>query len=245
MAKTIKNQFSNVYGEGKNLNIGKNKSVKEMLNNIPNAQNENMNTNVNTNVNNESKIVTNSSKQFHLETKLDSNLIPKISSPFNILYLVIILLLFTIIGIVFYYKDMVLHYLSNIISPKSKNGDDTSAKIDSTTSKVDNASSKVDKASAKIDNTSAKIDNLEEKINKLSDKSCPTVNLNPAVNTLNNKIDKVSTYNKEQNVTENGFCYIGYDDGQRDCVDVYAGDVCMSGEIFPTLDICINPRLRA
>jgi hypothetical protein len=245
MAKTIKNQFSNVYGEGKNLNIGKNKSVKEMLNNIPNAQNENMN-----NMNNESKLVTNSSKSFHLETKLESSPMSTISSPINIFYLVIILLLFAIIGVVFYYKDMVLHYLSrskDSDSDKDKNVD-TSAKIDSTTAKVDHASSKVDKASAKIDNTSSKIDNLEEKINKLADKSCPTSTpavSTPAVSTLNNKMDKISTYSKEQNVTENGFCYIGYDNGQRDCVDVYAGDVCMSGEIFPTLDICINPRLRA
>uniref|UniRef100_A0A6C0ETM5 Uncharacterized protein n=1 Tax=viral metagenome TaxID=1070528 RepID=A0A6C0ETM5_9ZZZZ len=233
MARTIKNQFSNVYGEGKNLNIGKNKSVKEMLNNIPNAPNEN------NDMNNES-LVTNSSKTFHLETKLESNSskMTGISSPFNLLYVIILLLLFTIIGVVYYYKDMVLHYLSG--SKIDKND-----KIDNTTAKVEHTSSKVDAASTKIDDTSAKIDNLEEKINKLSDKTCPTSNTIPAVNTLNNKMDKISTYSKEQNVTENGFCYIGYDNGQRDCVDVYAGDVCMSGEIFPTLDICINPKLRA
>ena len=55
--------------------------------------------------------------------------------------------------------------------------------------------------------------------------------------------NNISPY-KEANVTENGYCYIGYDNGQRECVDVYAGDVCMSGEIFPSLDICINPKLR-
>jgi hypothetical protein len=41
-----------------------------------------------------------------------------------------------------------------------------------------------------------------------------------------------------------GFCYIGEDRGFRSCIDVGAGDVCMSGDIFPTEAICINPKLR-
>ena len=51
MAKTIKNAFSNVYGTGKDLNVGKNKTTKELLNNIP----ENMNVNQNER-NNERKL---------------------------------------------------------------------------------------------------------------------------------------------------------------------------------------------
>ena len=56
-------------------------------------------------------------------------------------------------------------------------------------------------------------------------------------------MNNISPY-KQANVSADGYCYIGYDDGQRECVDVYAGDVCMSGEIFPSLDVCINPKLR-
>jgi hypothetical protein len=41
-----------------------------------------------------------------------------------------------------------------------------------------------------------------------------------------------------------GFCYIGEDRGFRNCIDVKEGDVCMSGDIFPTEAICINPNLR-
>jgi hypothetical protein len=41
-----------------------------------------------------------------------------------------------------------------------------------------------------------------------------------------------------------GFCYIGEDRGFRSCIEVGEGDVCMSGDIFPTQDICINPNLR-
>ena len=42
-----------------------------------------------------------------------------------------------------------------------------------------------------------------------------------------------------------GWCYIGEDRGFRTCAEVGVNDTCMSGEIFPSQDICINPSLRA
>lgn len=41
-----------------------------------------------------------------------------------------------------------------------------------------------------------------------------------------------------------GYCYIGEDRGFRSCVKVSKDDVCMSGEIFPSQQICVNPSLR-
>ena len=41
-----------------------------------------------------------------------------------------------------------------------------------------------------------------------------------------------------------GYCYIGEDRGFRSCIEVGEGDVCMSGDIFPTQAVCINPNLR-
>lgn len=41
-----------------------------------------------------------------------------------------------------------------------------------------------------------------------------------------------------------GYCYIGKDKGHRKCISVNESDDCLSGDIFPTMDICINPRLR-
>jgi hypothetical protein len=43
---------------------------------------------------------------------------------------------------------------------------------------------------------------------------------------------------------KSGYCYIGEDRGFRSCVQVGANDTCMSGDIFPTKDICVNPNLR-
>ena len=42
-----------------------------------------------------------------------------------------------------------------------------------------------------------------------------------------------------------GWCYIGSDQGYRSCSQVGEADTCMSGNIFPTQDICVNPSLRA
>ena len=62
------------------------------------------------------------------------------------------------------------------------------------------------------------------------------------LNELNKKLN--ANYSQNQIVKENSYCYIGYENGQRECTNVFDGDICMSGEIFPKMDICINPRLR-
>ena len=43
---------------------------------------------------------------------------------------------------------------------------------------------------------------------------------------------------------KSGYCYIGEDRGFRSCVKVGNMDKCMSGNIFPTEAVCINPSLR-
>jgi hypothetical protein len=48
-----------------------------------------------------------------------------------------------------------------------------------------------------------------------------------------------------QTTGKSGWCYIGEDQGIRTCSQIGVNDVCMSGDIFPTQDVCINPKLRA
>ena len=40
------------------------------------------------------------------------------------------------------------------------------------------------------------------------------------------------------------FCYIGNNKNKRSCIKVLNDNECLSKNIFPTMDICINPRLR-
>jgi hypothetical protein len=44
---------------------------------------------------------------------------------------------------------------------------------------------------------------------------------------------------------KSGWCFVGENKGVRHCAQVGVNDVCMSGDIFPTRDVCINPNLRA
>lgn len=41
-----------------------------------------------------------------------------------------------------------------------------------------------------------------------------------------------------------GWCYIGDDLGVRTCSQVGINDTCLSGDIFPSQEICMNPNLR-
>lgn len=49
----------------------------------------------------------------------------------------------------------------------------------------------------------------------------------------------------QSGVGKSGWCYIGEDRGFRSCAEVGPNDKCISGDIFPTKDVCINPSLRA
>jgi hypothetical protein len=56
--------------------------------------------------------------------------------------------------------------------------------------------------------------------------------------------DATSRTQRGQRSGKSGYCYIGEDRGFRSCIKIGEEDTCMSGDIFPTQAICINPRLR-
>tara|TARA_B100000900_G_scaffold383518_2_gene371514 strand:- start:187 stop:738 length:552 start_codon:yes stop_codon:yes gene_type:complete len=73
--------------------------------------------------------------------------------------------------------------------------------------------------------------------------------LNKAINKpglipKNNPKPDMSTESSVQNPNNVEWCYIGKDRTYRSCARINKGDNCMSGDIFPTKDICINPSLR-
>ena len=67
----------------------------------------------------------------------------------------------------------------------------------------------------------------------------------------NSQQDNVNDYHaNEANSSINsfgksGWCYIGEDRGYRSCTKVGVNDKCMSGDIFPSQELCVNPNLRA
>lgn len=76
--------------------------------------------------------------------------------------------------------------------------------------------------------------------------------LNKALNTSKQSNTTTNDYqeddassNIQNGAPKAGWCYIGEDRGFRSCAKVGTQDKCMSGNIFPTHEICVNPSLRA
>lgn len=74
--------------------------------------------------------------------------------------------------------------------------------------------------------------------------------------TLNKALNTAQTQQPQQDYQANeasssvhsagkaGWCYVGMDRGFRTCAEVGVNDTCMSGDIFPSQEICMNPNLR-
>ena len=56
--------------------------------------------------------------------------------------------------------------------------------------------------------------------------------------------DSYSSIQMSKSSSKSGWCFIGEDRGMRSCSQVGSNDKCMSGDIFPTQEICVNPNLR-
>lgn len=77
--------------------------------------------------------------------------------------------------------------------------------------------------------------------------------LNKALNTSQQKQGQAQNQDYEAHEAsssvhlagKSGWCYIGEDRGFRTCAQVGVNDHCMSGDIFPSQELCINPNLRA
>jgi hypothetical protein len=71
--------------------------------------------------------------------------------------------------------------------------------------------------------------------------------LNRALNTAQSKQPHQQDYEAHDasSSMKSGWCYIGEDRGFRSCAQVGPNDTCMSGDIFPNQEICMNPNLRA
>lgn len=55
--------------------------------------------------------------------------------------------------------------------------------------------------------------------------------------------DSSSTMASNTN-SKGGYCYAGVDRGYRSCVKISDGEQCISGKIFPTKELCVNPSIR-
>jgi hypothetical protein len=107
---------------------------------------------------------------------------------------------------------------------------------DVTANAVDSTVNIMEESIESNDNKYDRDDNEDGKpfiVNKKARKVFPTPSPDDATS---------STQRNQQGKT--GYCYIGEDRGFRSCIKMEDNDKCMSGNIFSSEEICLNPALR-
>jgi hypothetical protein len=112
---------------------------------------------------------------------------------------------------------------------------------------AEGASASLEVADVGLDNIKKSVDLPGEEVDGEKEKEGP----NPQeredadVNPLTNKRETGEDYEASEATSKVGWCFVGEDRGYRSCAEVGASDKCMSGDIFPSKEICVNPSLRA
>ena len=136
---------------------------------------------------------------------------------------------------------------------------------------IDTASKDINYVSSSVDKIAEKVlDPIIQKTSTLkgvsfNDGPSASASMQPSNNTENNSLNRAinrqqalegglskgPNYNADDSAStiqktsgKSGWCYIGNDNGTRTCARVGENQMCMSGDIFPTSEICVNPNLR-
>jgi hypothetical protein len=163
--------------------------------------------------------------------------------------------LFTIIG-------NIIQRISNIITPIFLNilhyfGVATGTTIAATTSVV---SSGISDVTTSIDTTNKAVSGTiisgiqgngvnesaypTKTIQNTNEQSFNIVNTAPQIAAQQQKDDDKQYVNSVQYNTPVGYCFIGQQGDTRYCSEISEAHQCASGDVFPTMDMCINPNLR-
>ncbi len=119
--------------------------------------------------------------------------------------------------------------------------------VDTTASVVDTGLSAIQEATSE---TSIKSESVKATIPQPD--TVQNSSLNKELNTSKQTNQSNTAYEADDSNSKiqsgspkSGWCYIGEDRGFRSCAKVGENDDCMSGDIFPSQEICVNPNLRA
>lgn len=184
----------------------------------------------------------------------------------TILNVIAIVVILALLGInIFYYLGDAADFTATIVDPIYKLfGYETSSTVKQT------VKTSAKGANVAVDSTATATKQTIDYVEDIFDDTLPsnnttmaqskqnTTNTNVAQDKLNNRPvvnSNVSPSNEDDNtliinsVTPKssgsvGYCYIGEDRGHRSCADISDENLCMSGEIFPSRDLCVNPNLR-
>jgi hypothetical protein len=96
--------------------------------------------------------------------------------------------------------------------------------------------------------TTSGVDTLQKTVgvspNQTKQSSAKTATVSPQTNKDGDNVKPDTASSTIQTPGAGGFCNVGSWKGIRSCIKVGDSTKCMSGDIFPTKEICINPSLR-
>jgi len=218
--RTITKEFKNVYGNNGPLSFMKqNRNMNSLLQEIPDKNGFENNV-----------------------TKNFENVSEPSEPPYWIIIIIIIILLSTA---VYYFRDMIYNFIfpNKPITPTTQQPTTQQPTTQQPTTQQPTTqqltTQQLTTQNTKQQTTLQTIKTEEEKQANLQDKITKG-----GVTQLNNSINTVSPFKQEQLVKANSYCYIGTDNGHRECTNAFDGDVCMSGQIFPKMAVCVNPNLK-
>lgn len=180
----------------------------------------------------------------------------------SILFWLLLIVLLAFVGFnIFTYLGEGTDIIANLLAPITstlgmlsgdtaktavKNVSDGSQKIVDVSSKA--AQGTMDYAAK---GTDAGISFLQTGLNKPSIVNPENEDLETSTKLNNKKSTKKSAKDPEEpeparsTSLSQGYCYIGKINDTRHCAKVSARSQCMSGDIYPSMDVCVNPNLRA
>jgi len=240
MAKNIlRRQFSNVYGKDKV--IPSKNSIESLLTKV--SDNEG-NGQIKRVIKNEfQNVYGNSNSTESKKIRVFPEIKPSNLTISAVIFLTVSLLL---VAIIYYYRNQIMDFFKKIQGNMNVDSSKTVSQLenkydalfDSVNKKIEADDKELDAIKAKLDKHEQQSIHKDELMNKENGQKIES----GGVSTLNSKIEK--KYRDNQIVKGNSYCYIGFDNHMRECTDVYEGDICMSGQIFPTMDMCLHPEFR-
>ena len=148
-----------------------------------------------------------------------------------------------IISAVIYFKDSVLSFIKNTFFKEET--EKTEQEINDL--KIELEENQKNKLLIEQELEELRKQYIESESNKKTDNNEETETEKTKETPDNTKMTKKSNeelrklYSDNQFVKEDSFCYIGSDNNMRQCVEVYNGDICESGDVYNRIDECLMP----
>jgi len=237
MKQTLRNSVKEVYKKSNNNN--NNYGFNNTLFNNNNNNNTSNNISVNKSISNKNNNNVNKDNGDY------NNDVSVSSTPFLNLNTIIIMFFFvlivSIVGLVIYFKDFVLEFIKNTFFKEE----------------TEKTEREINELKTELDENKKNKLLIEQELEELRKKHSETKNKKETEQKTENektlkkepkKISKKSNeelrklYSDNQFVKSDGFCYIGTDDNMRQCVEVYNGDICESGDVYNRIDDCLMPN---